>query len=389
MMYDAHAPLAPSSAHIWAPENGCRGSVALQAAHPAPEDTPEAREGTAAHHYVAELLNGRDVAVGAVAPNGHPIDAEMVDCAQAILIDIRDTMRAAGPNAVLRVEQRVHALSVHEHNYGTPDAYLIDRTAKALHIWDYKYGHRFVDAVRNWQMIDYAIGVFDAEGLSPVTAFDHSLDHWNGWRVSLTIAQPRNYDPIGPMREWHTTGEVLRDTYLPRLRQSAFEAMQPGAALTTGDHCRDCSARHVCPALQRAGAIAMDVSLHAQPVVLTPHAVGLELRQIEDAIARLKARQTGLEEQALGMLRGGTRVPFFTASHASGRERWKVPAAEAFALGDMLGVDLRKPQEAVTPAQARKAGIDAAVIQAYAETPKGALRLSRVDDDSANLAFGD
>lgn len=381
-----HAKLAPSSAPIWAPEGGCRGSVALQAAYPGPEDSPEAREGTAAHWYVAELLNGRDVAVGAVAPNGVPITAEMVDCAQALLIDVRDTLKACSPGSVLRVEQRVYAPSVHLESWGTPDVYILDRQAKALHVWDYKYGHRFVAAARNWQLLNYAIAVFDSEGLKHDVAYDHP-ESWHGWRVSLTIAQPRNYDPMGPMREWYTSGGTLRDTYLPQLHKAARESLEPGAAYTTGGHCRDCTGRHACPALQRAGAIAMDVSLATHPVDLPPHAVGLELRQISDALARLQARQTGLEEQALGLIRGGTLVPFYSAQHGSGRERWKVPVTEVFAMGEMLGADLRKSPEPITPAQARKAGIDASVIQAYAETPKGGLKLVRVDDEAAALAF--
>lgn len=50
-----HALLAPSSAHIWAAEGGCRASVRMQQQYPQPEDSDEAREGTAAHHYVSEL----------------------------------------------------------------------------------------------------------------------------------------------------------------------------------------------------------------------------------------------------------------------------------------------------------------------------------------------
>ena len=385
MAVNDHSPLAPSSAHIWAPENGCRGSVALQQAYPQSEDSPEAREGTAAHWYVAELLNGRDVPVGAIAPNGHPVTAEMVDCAFAILVDIRDTLKAAQSHD-LRVEQKVFAESVHEYSFGTPDAYLLDRPARTLHVWDYKYGHRFVDPAGNWQLLNYAIGIFDSEGLSPIRPGDWSKPEWSGWRITLTIAQPRNFDPSGPLREWYTTGEALRDKYLPRLLQSAHEAMQPGAPYTTGEHCRDCSGRHVCPALQRAGALAMDVSLTAQPVELPPHAVGLELRQIHDAIKRLEARKTGLEEQALATIRGGTGVPFFTAEHASGREDWQVGADQVIALGDMLGVDVRK-QAVLTPGQARKAGIPAEAIEGWTARPSGALRLKRVDDNAAKLAF--
>lgn len=387
MAINDHAALAPSSAHIWASENGCRGSVALQAAYPSPEDSPEAREGTAAHHYVTEVLQGRDVPLGAVAPNGHPIDAEMVDAAQGILIDVRDTMNAPHMlGATMRVEQRVTmAHHVHESCWGTPDVVVIDRANRRLHVWDYKYGHRFVDAARNLQLMLYAIGVLEGEGCyANVPADDPRA--WAGWHITITIAQPRNYHAIGPMREWFMRGETLAEI-LPQLRTAAFEAMMPDASFRTGDHCRDCSGRHACPALQRAGGIAMDVSLQAQPVDLPPHAVGLELRQIEQAEARLKARRTGLEEQALGLIRGGTLVPFYTAQHATGRERWKTPIPEVIALGTIFGVDLRKPQDAITPAQARKAGVDETVVAAYAETPKGALRLERVDDNAAKLAF--
>lgn len=383
-----HAALAPSSAHIWAAEGGCRGSVALQQQYPQDEESDEAREGTAAHHYVSELLNGRDVPLGSVAPNGVPITAEMVDCAQEILVDIRDTM-LTWPGSELYIEQRFHMPRVHADNWGTPDAVVIDRANRAFHIWDYKFGHRFVDACGNLQLLDYALGVAEFLGLDPDVPYDHP-QAFRGWRISLSIAQPRNYSQVGPMREWYISGEGLRDR-LAQFRKAAFEAMSPGAAFTTGEHCRDCSGRHACPALQRAAALAMDVSLRSQPVNLTPHALGLELRHIDDAIKRLEARKTGLDEQALGMIRGGTSVPFYTTEYASGREKFVVPAAEVFALGDLFGANFRKEPEAITPGQARtalkKLGIDGEVISSYADKPRGALRLTRVNDDAAKLAF--
>ncbi len=381
-MIAEHAPLAPSSAHIWGSAGGCPGSVQMQQLYPEAEDTPEAREGTAAHWYATEILQGRDVAAGAIAPNGEPITAEMVDCAQGLLVDVRDTL-AAHPGAILRVEQRVYMPIVHEQNWGTPDVVLIDTAQRFIAVWDYKYGHRYVDPAGNLQLVDYAIGVLR----EVVPCAD-----WPNWRVSLNIAQPRNYHVSGPIREWRTDGGKLLDEYVPQLFEAAKAAMAPDAPTRSNDHCRDCSAVHACETAQRAGALSLDVAGRVTPVDLPPHAVGLELRLIDDAMRRLKARKTGLEEMALGLIRGGTSVPFFTTEYTTGRENWTVPAAEVIALGEIMGVaGLQKEPEAITPNQARiafkKAGIDGTVIDAYADRPRGALRLARVDDNAAKLAF--
>jgi len=381
-----HARLPPSGAPIWAPEDGCRGSVAMQEKYPEPEDSDEAREGTAAHHYAAELLNGRDVIAGAAAPNGVPINAEMVDCAQALLVDVRDTLRSI-PGALLYVEQRVYMTRhIGLDCWGTPDVVILDVPGKRLLIWDYKYGHGYVAAGRNWQLICYAIGALETAGI-----YADEGRGWLDWTITVTIAQPRNYHSSGPIREAVFSGSTLQNRYLPQVRQAAEETRLPEPPLRTGDHCLHCTARHACPALQRSGALSVDVSLRSQPIDLPPHAVGLELRMLEDAAKRIEARKTGLQEHALGLIRGGTLVPFFSTEYASGRERFVASPAEVFALGDMLGADLRKPVEAITPGQARtalkKIGIDEAVISAYAEKPRGALRLVRVDDNAASLAF--
>lgn len=378
-MIDEHAPLAPSAAHIWVE---CPGSVGLMQLYPEPDDSPESREGTAAHWYVTETLQGRDPGAGAIAPNGVPIDAEMVDSAQGILVDVRDSMRAH-PAAILRVEHRVYMPTVHEQNWGTPDVTLVDVAAKWVGLWDYKYGHRYVDPAGNWQLVDYALGV--------LREFAYVSD-WPNWRVSLNIAQPRNYHASGPIREWQTDGLKLLDEYQPQLYEAAAAAMGSEPELRTNENCRDCSARFDCPALHAAGAIAMDVALKAPPVNIPPAAVGLTLRQIDDAITRLDALKTGLEQHALGLIRSGQRVPFFSAEHTTGREKWACPASEILALGEIMGVPgLQKPIDAITPGQARtaftKAGVDASVIDAYAERPRGALRLVRVDDNAAKLAF--
>lgn len=353
----------------------------MEREYPEDEESEESRQGTAAHHYVTESLAGRDLTPGTLAPNGYPIDLEMIECGAALLIDVRDTLRTARvatTGTVLRIEERVSmARMVHPDNWGTPDVYLIDTAQTTLHVWDYKYGHRYVDAFRNWQMIDYAIGILECEG----------IEDWHPWRITLTIAQPRNYAPEGPMREWYLSGSQLRE-YAGQLNEAAILASQPDAPLQTGPHCRDCLAAHACPALQRAAMAAVDVSYRQGSIDMPAAAVGLELKILAASAARLKARMDALEEHAIGLVRKGGSVPHWTMGRTQPRSVWKQPVKDVIAMGQLFGVDLSAPLKAITPPQAIKAGIDAAVITEYAETPLGSLKLVPLDSDAAAKAFG-
>lgn len=369
-----HARLAPSSAFQWAPEDGCRGAVAMQERYPEDVTSPTAAEGIAAHWYVAETLLGRSVAVGDGTPS---VDAEMIDAGNSMVRDVRAVL-AANTGCVVRVEERVQMTCVHPDCWGTPDAYMLNMGERRLYVWDYKYGHRFVDAHRNWQLILYAIGVLESEGVP--------IDDWKHWSIVLTIVQPRNYSPVGPIREWKIGGPALVK-YIDPLRRAAIEASQPGAHLRTGDHCRDCSGRHACPALLRSAALSVDIAHEQTPMELTPQALGLELLYLRNAEKRIKARADALEEQVLGQMRGGTDVPLWKADYSAGRERWKQPADQVAMLGDLWGIDLRKPADCITPNQARKAGVGDAVVRAFSEQPRGSMRLVPVTDASVSRAF--
>lgn len=375
-----HAKLAPSRASRWG-LGACQGSAAMEEKYPEDEESEASREGIAWHWYIAEALKdpGFQVeAVGKLAPNGHPINLEMVECAEALLRDVRDTMAAASPGSKLFIESRVSmATMVHPDCWGTPDIYLIDFAQQILHKWDGKYGHRYVDAFRNWQMIAYAIGAFET----------HGVTDWHPWRITLTIAQPRNYAPEGPMREWHLSGPQLRE-YAGQLREAAILAVQPDAPLRTGPHCRDCLAAHACPALQRAAMAAVDVSYRQGSIDMPADAVGLELKILAAGAARIKARVGALEEHAIGLVQGGKSVSHWTMGRTKPRSVWTVPVSEVVAMGRLFGVDLAAPPKAITPPQAIKAGIDAAVITEYAETPLGSLKLVPHDSDTAARAFG-
>lgn len=373
-MSEAHAFLAPSSAGIWGP-GGCAAHPRMAHAFPADEETQAAREGTAAHWYLSETAQGRTVAPGALAPNGHPVTDEMIECAQAMIDDIFGLFHELP--GTWAIEQRVTMPAIHPQlNWGTADLIAVDMQRRVLHVWDYKFGHRYVDAFENWQLVDYVVGA--------ANFFNVEIDA--SWTIDARIYQPRSFHAEGPVRKWRTGGERFIEL-VAQLRDAATAATQPNAPMTTGAHCQDCPARHACPALQRVGGLAIDLSLRGTPHVLPPVNAGIALKMVRAARERLEDMETGLEAQLLGVLRSGGVVPGWEAVQGYGRERWTIPASELVMIGDLAGVDLRKPLEPITPAQARKKGFDEAVISEYSERPLGEVKLKPVEGKSIRKAF--
>ncbi len=371
-MSGTHARLAPSSAGRWGP-GGCPASPAMEARYPEPEDSEAAREGTAAHFYVSETLLGRACPVGTIAPNGVPINSEMIDSAAEILHDVRSILaNEATPGIVARVEEKVSMIeSVHPDNDGTPDVYILDLDKRLLWLRDYKYGHRYVDVFKCWQLINYVIGILESNGIP--------MSDWGGWRIDVAIAQPRCFSGEGTFRSWGFGGMALID-FAGQLKKAAYEASQPDAPCRTGSHCRDCSAIVPCEANQKAAGICVDLANRQVAADLTPMGLGFQRKMITRAIEMLKARDDGLEAQMLGLIAQGRTVPFWRHEATTGRERWKLPLEDVIPAIKMIeGVDISKPA-ALTPTQARKAGVDASVIDEYSERPSGAMKLKPVDE---------
>jgi hypothetical protein len=130
----------------------------------------------------------------------------------------------------------------------------------------------------------------------------------------------------------------------------------------------------------------MDFATVVTPVELSTAALGTELTMIHRAQELLEARATGLEEQALSLLRSGKRVPGYIIGQGQAREKWTPDLETVFATGDALGIELRKPT-AITPAQARKAGIPTEVVDALSDRPAGAIKLQQVTDDNLARIF--
>lgn len=340
-----------------------------------PEDESEAaRLGTAAHYWATEAVQGREHPVTTVTPNGVPVDEEMVECGDRL---VETVARLNAP--LVHVERKVEMHeTIHPACEGTPDVTAMHASEHRLHVVDYKYGHRFVDPYENDQLLLYAAGVFEGYGLTRADT--------KGWRVDLTIVQPRNYHPSGPVRTWSTLGHVVW-SHIDRLREAATRAYEPDAPTVTGPWCRDCTARHACPALRAVGGLAIDLAGESVPQELDNAALGLALAHIERAATRLDALRTGIEAVTMGRIKSGQVVPGWSATQGMGREKWTVPPAQVIALGANMGVTLAK-EATLTPGQARKAGMDPDLVAAFSTTPPGSVTLTAVTDATAIKAFG-
>lgn len=375
-MAEAHAYLAPSSAGTWGP-GGCSAFPRMAAAYPPQPDTLKAREGTAAHWYLAEALHKRPPSVGALAPNGHPVTEEMTEWTEAMIADALPLM--AKPSVHFAIEQQLKMPQVHPTlNWGTADLVMIDHADKVLYGWDFKSGHRYVDVFENWQLVDYLIGA--------ANAFHLDLHAAEGWTIDARIYQPRSFHADGPVKVWRCDAPRLL-TLAHKLAVAAAEAAKPNAPARTGEYCLDCPGALGCDAFKATIDRAIDVSRVGPPQEIALPQAGVALHVIRQARERLEDMESALEARLISELKAGRTLPGWQIEQGYGREKWTVPAQEVFALGTLFGVEVAKLPEPVTPAQARKLGIDAAVISAYSTKPPGEMKLKPVDDTKARKVF--
>lgn len=377
-----HSIISPSSfgqlAH-------CAGAPLMQAQFQ-DHDNPAAAEGTAAHWLGAEAMPifhagtwyARELApVGTLAPNGVLITQAIRNGAALWVEAVSEAMDRAGPGAQLHVEERLDIKAVHDVSFGTPDAWVWMPAHGELHVYDFKFGFGVVEAFRNWQGAGYVRGILDHLSID-----GHAEQHLQIW---FHIIQPRADHRLGPIRSWRV-GDDLRGM-INILHSQAALALTADPPVRTGGGCKHCTARHACPALQRAGFDVLSVTELATALEPSGAALALEMDLLHHGIDVLKARLSGLEDHALAQIVAGKSVPGFTRGHGRGRLEWSVPAEEVAALGDMLGADLRKPMAVITPTQAKKV-IDETVINSYAVKQPGQAKLERLDVTLAQQVFG-
>lgn len=333
-------------------------------------------EGAAIHEAAQWMLlfgNYEGVSAGQVMKNGVTLTDEMVDAA-AFYVGV------LGEETDVRwiVERQLHAARIHEKCGGTPDAYgFRAASSPTILLRDLKGGYRPVDVFPNYQLFGYTAAILDShpEYDRPDTVVEYS------------IIQPRAFHKYGPVRK-HTM--LLRDVYpfIEELRQSAAIAMGEHAQAVSGPQCDDCAARASCSVAHAAAMRALEVSGEADVHDLPVAALDYEMRRLEEAARMIEARLTGLQAQASHLIRKGVTLPHYALEAGNGRLNWIDESAEqaAIVMGDLLGMNLRKPVKAITPTQAMQR-MPKDLLEQYAQRKRGEVKLVRFDSNAAVKAF--
>lgn len=358
-----HARIAPSSLErtVW-----CPGWIQLADALPPEPESDDSKEGTAAHEVSLRMFQKFPTKLGHLLENGVKVTQEMLDGADLWIATIF-------PEAIC--EQRIPKISrIHPTLcWGTPDGWYYDGATKTLYVWDYKFGHRFVEVFFNWQFIAYVVGLLEMLGLPDL-----------GTHVVCTVVQPRSYHPQGPVRTWKFFADDIR-AEVNIAMQAAVAAVGSKPTTEAGAWCTDCPAVYVCTTVQSAGAVGITMAGRPEPHHLTGPALAYELMLLDKFLGIMEARQTGLQEQAKSMLARGEVIPGVSLERGQAKLYWHddVSVDEVQMLGTVMGKNLLKPPELITPTQAINKGIAAEMIGVYAHRPLGKPKLT-LDPDNIN-----
>lgn len=381
---DIHSILPPSSAHIWGADKGCTGWVVMAQKYPEPEDGNEdTANGTASHKCGEQLIRAgigwetkSALSLGSAAPNGVVVTNEMIECAEIYATDVLETYRNMKDRQRVKigVEDTIAINRVNNVCFGTADSWMYDVVANILYIWDYKYGHRFVEVFENLQGVCYAAGLIDKLKLP------------DDCTVVFRIVQPRSYSSQGPIREWRVKMKQLFGLF-GQLAMKAVQSLDPTAAkLQTGPHCRDCYPRFACPAALEAGVGLYEVAMKPTTHQLSNGALGLQLSIIKRAIKQLESMEKAFEGQIEAKVKSGKAVPGWGVEQTVGREEWIKPVSEVIAMGRMMNINIEKPG-AITPNQARKLGIPDVILMEYSGRTKKGLKVVEDNGLKARKAF--
>lgn len=218
--------------------------------------------------------------------------------------------------------------------FGSAD--LLGRMGDRAVVLDWKFGDGVdVEVEENPQAMFYAAAAMRTPGAKWV--FDGATE------VECIIVQPTARTPI---KRWLTTPARIRG-FERQLFASVKEALGPDPSMATGDHCRWCAAKPVCPLLHGVA----DRALEAQIKALDAAGIGEMLVKAD----LLDQWITDLRALAFQMLEQGVAVPGYKLVPKRATRQWVDPEQARAAL-EGIGLDQTELMETklLSPAQVEK-----------------------------------
>jgi hypothetical protein len=220
----------------------------------------------------------------------------------------------------LYVEQKLTMNSVGPVDccWGTSDVVICDYDSSNLWIIDYKHGHGIVDVKDNKQLIIYAIGALEKFGHDPRWIEDPA--------IVIVIFQPNSNDFAGP-KNWIYHSDDIQDwinhfSYNIHLCEEAKE--DPLQHLESGDHCRWCPAKPICPELKHVAQKTAQLDF-AEKEQTMPVVENLEIEQIVQVLDNEKLVidwMKSVKAYAKHLIGQGVQIPGYDIKDAYGHRKW-------------------------------------------------------------------
>lgn len=308
----------------------CPGSVALVDTVPPKPSSSYADEGTLLHDTIASILES-DLdpysLVGTIYEKTvlteALVDDKLIPALRALdEIDPKGEMEYA-------VESRVGFGDFLPDVFGSTD--LLGRLGDRAIVLDWKFGDGVaVEVEENSQLLFYAA----AAKRTPETAWAFE----GAKEVELIIVQP----PY--VKRWVT--DLARvDAFEKELAAAVEIAKRPDAPLASGDHCKWCAAKPVCPIMTGAVDRALKAKLEALPVDQIAHY--LEQAPLIEGFIK------DLQQLAHGLLEEGQKVPGWKLVNKRATRQW-TNEDKAEAWMEARGIYPLQEPKLKSPAQAEK-----------------------------------
>jgi hypothetical protein len=308
----------------------CPASVKLVQQIPS-KDIPNefADRGTLLHNVIADVLEFNEAPEKYLGTKykEQTLTQELIDeklnPALAALKEIDPDRRMA-----YMVETRVGFGDFLPGVFGSTD--LLGRIDNRAIVLDWKFGDGvLVTAEENYQLLFYAAAAMRTDKAKWI--FEGATE------IECIIVQPPE------IRRWVTTPQRVA-LFEQELRRAVHASQSEAPTFDTGDHCRWCAAKPICPKMTGQVERVLQNKLQALPI----DQIALQLEQadtIENYIKDLRALATQ-------MLENGQPVPGFKLVAKRGTRKW---VNEADAIGHLSSLGINPfHEEIVSPAVAEK-----------------------------------